>query len=101
MPRSCRSWEAAAMTSLGANSTTDDVLEDVDLSGRRFFVTGASTGLGEETAGALASHGAAVTMAVRDLDRGAAAVERISTTVPSADLEVRALELASLASVRA
>jgi NAD(P)-dependent dehydrogenase (short-subunit alcohol dehydrogenase family) len=89
------------MASFGANSTTDDVLEGVDLRGRRVFVTGASTGLGEETARSIAAHGAAVTMAVRDLDRGAAAVERIRTTVPAADLEVRELELASLASVRA
>ena len=89
------------MASFGANSTTDEVLEGVDLRGRRVFVTGASTGLGEETARSIASHGAAVTMAVRDLDRGGAAVERIRTTVPAADLEVRELELASLASVRA
>ena len=89
------------MTSFGASTTTDDVLAGVDLQGRRFFVTGASAGLGEETARALAAHGAAVTMAVRDLDRGAAAVGRIRATVPGADLEVRELELASLASVRA
>ena len=89
------------MTSFGASTTTDDVLAGVDLQGRRFFVTGASAGLGEETARAFAAHGAAVTMAVRDLDRGAAAVGRIRATVPGADLEVRQLELASLASVRA
>ena len=89
------------MTSFGASTTTDDVLAGVDLQGRRFFVTGASAGLGEETARAFAAHGAAVTMAVRDLDRGAAAVGRIRATVPGADLEVRELELASLASVRA
>jgi NAD(P)-dependent dehydrogenase (short-subunit alcohol dehydrogenase family) len=89
------------MTSFGANSTTDDVLAGVDLRGRRFFVTGASTGLGEETTRSLAAHGAAVTMAVRDLDRGAAAAGRIRATVPDADLDVRELELASLVSVRA
>jgi len=89
------------MTSFGASTTTDDVLAGVDLQGRRFFVTGASAGLGEETARAFAAHGAAVTMAVRDLDRGAAAVGRIRAKVPGADLEVRQLELASLASVRA
>jgi NAD(P)-dependent dehydrogenase (short-subunit alcohol dehydrogenase family) len=89
------------MASFGANTTTDDVLAGVGLQGRRFFVTGASTGLGEETARAFAAHGAAVTMAARDVDRGAAAAERIRTTVPGADLEVRRLELASLAGVRA
>ena len=89
------------MASFGANTTTDDVLAGVGLQGRRFFVTGASTGLGEETARALAAHGAAVTMAARDVDRGAAAVERVRATVPGADLEVRRLELGSLAGVRA
>ena len=89
------------MASFGASTTTDDVLAGVDLRGRRFFVTGASTGLGEETARAFVAHGAAVTMAVRDLDRGAAAAGRIRASVPGAELEVRELDLASLASVRA
>ena len=57
--------------SFGPESTTDDVLAGVDLSGRRFVVTGASSGLGEETTRAVAERGAAVTMAVRDLERGA------------------------------
>jgi len=85
---------------LGFSSTTDDVLDGVDLSGRSVLVTGASTGLGEETARALAAHGAAVVMAVRDLARGGAAADRIRATAPEAQLEVRELDLASLASVR-
>jgi NAD(P)-dependent dehydrogenase (short-subunit alcohol dehydrogenase family) len=86
--------------SFGAESTTDDVLDGVDLSGRRAVVTGASTGLGEETTRALAAHGAAVTMAVRDPERGAAAAARVRDAVPDADLEVMLLDLASLADVR-
>jgi NAD(P)-dependent dehydrogenase (short-subunit alcohol dehydrogenase family) len=89
------------MTAPGAQTTTDEVLEGVDLAGCRILVTGASTGLGEETARALAEHGAAVVMAVRDPARGAAAADRIRGTVPDAALEVRELDLASLASVRA
>lgn len=89
------------MTTFGATSTTDDVLAGIDLTGRRFLVTGASTGLGEETTRAVASQGAAVTMAVRDVGRGCAAAERIRASVPDADLDVRALDLGSLASVRA
>lgn len=85
----------------GATSTTDDVLDGVDLSGKRAIVTGASTGLGEETARALSAHGAAVTMAVRDTAKGDAAAARIREAVPEADLEVREVELGSLASVRA
>ena len=88
------------MSAFGFSSTTDEVLDGHDLTGRRIVVTGASTGLGEETTRALAAHGASVTMAVRDPARGAAAAERIRATVPAADLEIRVLDLASLASVR-
>ncbi len=88
------------MTNFGADSTTDDVLEGVDLTGRRLVITGASTGLGEETSRALAAHGASITMAVRDPARGDAAAERIRAGTPDADLEIRRLDLSSLASVR-
>jgi len=81
-------------------STTDEVLEGIDLSGKEMLVTGASTGLGEETTRALAAHGAAVTMAVRDPERGEAAAARIRATVPHAALTVMALDLASIADVR-
>jgi NAD(P)-dependent dehydrogenase (short-subunit alcohol dehydrogenase family) len=89
------------MAELGATTTTDDVLEGIDLTGKRFVVTGASTGLGEETTRAVAAHGAAVTMAVRDIDKGLDAADRVRESVPDADLIVRQLDLASLASVRA
>ena len=81
-------------------STTNEVLDGIDLTGTRVLVTGASTGLGEETTRALAAHGAAVTMAVRDPERGEAAAARIRAAVPDADLEVMLLDLASLADVR-
>ena len=42
----------------GAKTTTDEVLDGVDLTGKRVLVTGASAGLGVETARALAAHGA-------------------------------------------
>ncbi len=88
------------MTAHGFSTTTDEVLEGIDLTGQRIVVTGASTGLGEETARSLASHGASITMAVRDIVRGDAAADRIRATVPNADLEVRQLDLGTLASVR-
>ena len=50
-----------------ATSTTDEVLAGLDLQGRRFLVTGASGGLGLETSRALASKGAIVVMAARDV----------------------------------
>jgi NAD(P)-dependent dehydrogenase (short-subunit alcohol dehydrogenase family) len=88
------------MRSFGFESTTDEVLEGIDLTGRRILVTGASTGLGLESTRALAAHGASVTMAVRDLDKGARAMEAVLAQVPDADLDLRELDLADLSSVR-
>jgi len=70
-----------------------------DLTGRRAIVTGANSGLGLETARALAAHGAEVTLAVRDADKGEQAADLIRETSPDAALEVRRLDLADLASV--
>lgn len=72
-----------------------------DLSGQRVVVTGANSGLGFETARALAARHAAVVMACRSVERGGAARERILAAHPAAELEVACLDLASLASVRA
>ena len=88
------------MPGFGASSTTDEVLEGIDLTGRHALVTGASAGLGVETTRALAAHGASVTMAVRDPAKGSAAADAVRAAVPDADLELRELDLASLASVR-
>jgi NAD(P)-dependent dehydrogenase (short-subunit alcohol dehydrogenase family) len=86
----------------GATSTTDDVLEGVDLSGKRILVTGASAGLGVETARALVSHGALVVGAVRDLDKAHRATEPVRAAATNGGgLEFVTLDLASLASVRA
>ena len=72
-----------------------------DLAGRRVVVTGANSGLGFETAQALAQHGAEVTLAVRSVAKGEVAAERIRSVAPSAALAVEELDLADLASVRA
>ena len=72
-----------------------------DLAGRRAIVTGASGGLGYETARALARAGAEVVLAVRSRERGAAARDRILADRPEAALSVEALDLASLRSVDA
>src|SRR3954453_8948514 len=71
-----------------------------DLGGVRAVVTGANSGLGLYTALELARRGAQVVMAVRDGERGAAAAEQLRGEVPGAALDVRALDLADLASVR-
>ena len=72
-----------------------------DQKGRVAVVTGANTGLGFETARVLAAHGASVTLAVRDVEKGKQAAARIATTVAGADLAVQELDVASLDSVRA
>jgi len=85
---------------LGPTTTTTEVLEGIDLTGRTALVTGASAGLGVETARSLASAGAHVLLACRDPDKGHAAIERIRTSVPDASLELGPVDLASLSSVR-
>lgn len=87
----------------GAQTTTDDVLTGVDLSGKRVLVTGVSAGLGVETARVLAAHGADVVGAARDLAKaeGATAVVREAAAANGGSLQLIALDLADLASVRA
>jgi NAD(P)-dependent dehydrogenase (short-subunit alcohol dehydrogenase family) len=71
-----------------------------DQTGRVAVVTGANTGLGYDTARALAEHGARVVLAVRDTEKGNAARSRILQGAPAADLTVQTLDLSSLQSVR-
>lgn len=71
-----------------------------DLAGRTAVVTGANGGLGLETARELARKGAHVIMAARDQDKAAAAEADIRSEIPGASLEIVALDLGSLASVR-
>ena len=85
----------------GPDTTTDEVLEGLDLSGRRFVITGASSGLGEESTRALAAKGAHVSMVARSQDKLDAAVARVRSSVPDADLEVGLVDLSSFASIRA
>jgi NAD(P)-dependent dehydrogenase (short-subunit alcohol dehydrogenase family) len=79
----------------GALSTTDEVLEGVDLAGKRVLVTGVSAGIGVETARVLAAHGASVVGTVRDIDKG----RRATAGIPG--IELIEMDLASLKSVRA
>ncbi len=77
------------------------LLYDRYMSDRIAVVTGANAGLGKETAIGLARAGLTVVMACRSRERGEAARADILARLPGADLEVMALDLASLASVRA
>lgn len=71
-----------------------------DQRGRTVVVTGSNTGIGFETASALAARGASVILAVRDVTKGKAAAEKITSSHPRADVTVEQLDLSSLESIR-
>ena len=84
-----------------AESTTDDVLAGVRLDGKHALITGATGGLGIETARALASVGATVTIAGRSPAKIESALATLREQVPGASFDAEEIDLASLASVRA
>ena len=81
-----------------AKWTTADIPDQSD---RVAVITGANTGLGYETALALAEHGAHVVLAVRNLDKGKDAAARITANGPRGEVALQELDLTSLDSVRA
>lgn len=87
--------------SFGFESTTENVLEGIDLSGKRILVTGVSAGLGVETARVLAAHGAAIVGTARDLTKARKALaEAFSQQAGAPPMELVDADLASLKSVR-
>jgi len=82
-------------------TTTNEVLEGVDLHGRTVLVTGATTGIGKETARALGAAGASVLITARSDEKAAAAISDLRAAVPGGDFSSEVLELGSLESVRA
>jgi len=99
----CVNGVCSMAAKFGAKSTTEDVLEGVDLRGKRILVTGVSAGLGVETARALVAHGAEVVGAARDLEKAQRATSEIrkAAAKSGASFEVIELDLASLKNVRA
>lgn len=81
----------------GRQSTTDDVLAGLDLTGKTILVTGVSAGLGVETTRALVSRGAKVIGTARDLAKARKAL--VHAWVDRASIELVELDLADLASV--
>ena len=88
-------------TPFGATSTAAEVIAGIDLTGKHAIVTGAASGLGEETARALASAGADVTIAVRNPEAGQQAADRIVESTNNRNVHVGSLDLADQASVKA
>ncbi|MCO5998988.1 SDR family NAD(P)-dependent oxidoreductase [Actinoallomurus rhizosphaericola] len=88
-------------TPFGFASTAAEVADGIDLTGRRAVVTGASSGLGVETARALAGTGAEVTLAVRDVEAGERAAKDITAGTGNTALRVARLDLTDPASISA
>lgn len=82
------------------DSTTDEILDGIDLTGKRYLVTGAGSGLGTETVRVLAAHGAEVLATVRDVAAPGDALSELRSSLSDATIELVALELGSLDQVR-
>jgi NAD(P)-dependent dehydrogenase (short-subunit alcohol dehydrogenase family) len=88
-------------TPFGFCSTAADVASGLDLAGRRAVITGAASGIGVETARALASTGCEVVLAVRDVAAGARTANDIAAATGNAAVRAAELDLADLGSVAA
>jgi len=86
-------------TPFDRHSTAVDVVDGVDLTGQHAIVTGASSGIGIETARALAHAGASVTLAVRDTDAGQRVADDIKATTGNSGVTVAELDLADITSI--
>jgi NAD(P)-dependent dehydrogenase (short-subunit alcohol dehydrogenase family) len=88
-------------TPFGAQSTAAEVAAGIDLAGRRAIVTGGASGIGIETARALAAAGAEVTLAIRNTEAGERTAEDIVASTDNKQVLVAPLDLADQASVAA
>ncbi|GAB1332079.1 SDR family NAD(P)-dependent oxidoreductase [Streptomyces sennicomposti] len=92
---------SALTTPFGFASTAGEVVSGIDLTGRRAIVTGASSGIGAETARALGATGAAVTLAVRDVVAGERVAKGITGSTGNQDVRAVYLDLTDPASITA
>ena len=88
-------------TPFDITSTAAEVVAGIDLRGKRAIVTGGASGIGVETARALAGAGADVTLAVRDIKAGGQVAAEIRGTTHAGSVDVRRLELTDLDSIDA
>ena len=91
---------SAIKTRFGFGSTADQVIEGVDLTGKRAIVTGGASGIGVETVRALAKAGAEVTVAVRRTDVGENVIKGIRESTGNPKISVEQLDLSDLHSVK-
>jgi NAD(P)-dependent dehydrogenase (short-subunit alcohol dehydrogenase family) len=87
-------------SSFNATSTAAEVVDGIDLHGKQMIVTGGSSGIGIETARALATAGASVVLAVRNPEAGRSVADKINAGLDSPRVTVAQLDLADLSSVR-
>ena len=83
----------------GAKTNALEIVEGIDLSGKEVIVTGASAGIGVETARALAKAGARVVIGARNLEKAEEVAKDIRESTKNPNIEVEKLELGSLANV--
>ncbi len=88
-------------TPFGFTSTAEDVLAGIDLTGQRAVITGATSGIGVETARALAAAGADVILGVRRLGAGREVAAQITESTGNKAVTAVTLDVADLASVQA
>lgn len=93
-------WGRRGLTGFGSASTAEDVAAGVDASQLTAIVTGATNGIGKETARVLALRGAKVIIPARTLESGMKVKESLSEEAPSLNLHVMEMDLSSLESVR-
>lgn len=85
----------------GATTTADEVLDGIDLSGKLVVITGGASGLGTETARAMASKGAHIVIPARDMAKGESAAGQIRAATGNEKIDVMELDLGSMDSIRA
>ena len=88
-------------TPYGMRTDANDIIKDVNLDGKRALITGAASGIGIETARALALAGADVTIAVRNVEAGQKVAADLAAATGNPNIHVMALDLSDLASVEA
>ncbi|KAI5067006.1 hypothetical protein GOP47_0017534 [Adiantum capillus-veneris] len=95
-----KSASPSRSSGFSSSSTAEEVTHDIDASHLTAIVTGASSGVGAETARVLAMRGAQVVMAVRSVSSGEAVKQSILQETSNARVHVLQLDLSSMASVR-